>query len=107
MCAKENTNTVLDQNVASDPNVVSLMKLYKTRGYLTNEELLDTFSGEEYDSKKLAKITEYFTDNDVKIISIEDAESMSLAEESETNNNENDKKEDDADILQEDSKGDD
>ena len=107
MSAKENTNTVLDQNVASDPNVVSLMKLYKTRGYLTNEELLDTFSGEEYDSEKLAKITEYFTDNDVKIISIEDAESISLAEESETNNNESDKKEDDADILQEDSKGDD
>ena len=107
MSAKENTNTALDQNVASDPNVISLMKLYKTRGYLTNEELLDTFSGEEYDSEKLAKITEYFTDNDVKIISIEDAESISLAEESETNNNENDKKEDDADILQEDSKGDD
>ena len=107
MSAKENTNTALDQNVASDPNVVSLMKLYKTRGYLTNEELLDTFSGEEYDSEKLAKITEYFTDNDVKIISIEDAESISLAEESETNNNESDKKEDDADILQEDSKGDD
>lgn len=107
MSAKENTNTALDQNVASDPNVISLMKLYKTRGYLTNEELLDTFSGEEYDSEKLAKITEYFTDNDVKIISIEDAESISLAEESETNNNESDKKEDDADILQEDSKGDD
>ncbi len=107
MCAKENASTVLEQDVANDQNVASLMKLYRIRGYLTNEELLDTFSGEEYDSEKLAKITEYFADNDVKIISIEDAESMSVPEENSTNSEENDKKEDDTDILQEDSKGDD
>ncbi len=107
MCAKENANTALEQNVANDQNVALLMKLYKTRGYLTNEELLDTFSGEEYDSEKLAKITEYFDDNGVKIISIADAESMSLTEEDSSNSDENDKKEDSTEILQEDSKVDD
>ena len=107
MCAKGNNNIALEQNIENDQNLASLMKLYKARGYLTNEELLDTFSGEEYDSEKLAKITEYFTDNDVKIISIEDAESISLAEESDANSDKSDKKEDDTDILQEDSKGDD
>ena len=107
MCAKENVNKVLDYDVANDQNVASLMKSYKTRGYLTNEELLDTFSGEEYDSEKLAKITEYFADNDVKIISIEDAESIPLSEDENTNTDESSKKEDETDVLQEDSKGDD
>ena len=57
------------------------MKLYKKRGYLTNEEIIDTFPSSEYDSEKLAQISNYFSDNEVNIISIEDAESMSLDDE--------------------------
>ncbi|MDR1332854.1 MAG: RNA polymerase sigma factor RpoD [Holosporales bacterium] len=61
-----------EQHIVSDPNVITLMKSNKTKGYLTYEELNEVLPSSEYDSEKLDAIVSYFIDNDVKIISIED-----------------------------------
>ncbi len=74
-----NNNINVDETVIeNDPNVVSLMKLHKARGYITYEEINEVLSGKEYPSEKLAAIANYFQDNDVKIISIDEEKSIQL-----------------------------
>ncbi len=79
----KDSGSASEELIEKDPNVSSLMELYKSRGYLTNEEVLEALSGDEYTSDKLAEIASYFSDNDVKIIAIEDAESVALEKEQE------------------------
>ena len=108
MSVKKVVNNVTDDSlIANDPNVISLMKLYKSRGYLTYEELSDIFTGSEYDSEKLTEITNYLSDNDVKIISIEEAESMMLDKEAASDNPDTAEKKDEDDVLSEEVKSDD
>ena len=87
-----------DTLIATDPNVASLMKLNKARGYLTYEELNDMLPGSEYDSEKLSAVMSYFSDHDVKIISIEEAESILLDKEvvSDTSSQSEEKEDDEA-----------
>ncbi len=103
---KETENIIDEQLIANDPNVSSLMKLYKVRGYLTYEELNDILPSSEYDSDKLSSIMAYFNENDVKIINIEEAESLMLDNESQSNDTPLENKEEEAEIIDE-GKGDD
>ena len=86
--------------VEQDPNVASLMDLYRARGYLTNEDLLNTFNGEMYDTETLAKIASYFNENEVKIVETEDVEAMKL-EAADEGNSEVKSKDDEGEIAQE------
>ncbi|MDR1609618.1 MAG: RNA polymerase sigma factor RpoD [Holosporales bacterium] len=61
-----------DQLIASDPNIVALMKTHKAKGYLTYEEINDVLAGVEYNSERLDAIMTYFADNDVKMINMDD-----------------------------------
>ena len=74
---------------------------------MTYEELSDIFTGSEYDSEKLTEITNYLSDNDVKIISIEEAESMMLDKEAASDNPDTAEKKDEDDVLSEEVKSDD
>ena len=67
-----------DHGVSNDPNVASLVKISKSRGYLTYEELNDVLPASEYDSEKLSAIMSYFQDLDLKIINVEEEESLLL-----------------------------
>ena len=96
-----NLNTIDDQEIANDPNVVALMKSYKARGYVTDEELNDMLTGSEYGSDKLARITNYLSDNDVRVISIEEAESIMLDKEAESSVSERVEKKDEEEISDE------
>ncbi|MDR0695615.1 MAG: RNA polymerase sigma factor RpoD [Holosporales bacterium] len=66
------------QLAQQDPKVAALMKINRNKGYLTYEELNEMLPGAEYSSEKLSAVMAYFSDNDVKIISIEEEESMLL-----------------------------
>lgn len=103
---KETKNITDKQIVENDPNVSSLMKLYKVRGYLTYEELNDALPSAEYDSNKLSVIMAYFSENDVKIINIEEAESMMLDDEHQSDDDSLETKECETEIIEE-GKGDD
>jgi RNA polymerase primary sigma factor len=59
-----------------DPRVSALMKINRSKGYLTYEELNEMLPGSEYNAEKLSAIMAYLSDNDVKIISIEEEESI-------------------------------
>lgn len=108
MSVKKTGNNIADDRlIANDPNVISLMKLYKARGYLTYEELNDVFTGSEYDSEKLDEITNYLSDNDVKIISIEEAESLMLDKDAESEDSDNAEKKEDDDAISDEAKSDD
>ncbi|MDR2666780.1 MAG: RNA polymerase sigma factor RpoD [Holosporales bacterium] len=67
-----------DPLIANDPNVLALLKVNKNKGYLTYEELNEALPGADYDSAKLSAIMSYFSDNDIKVISIEEEESLLL-----------------------------
>jgi RNA polymerase primary sigma factor len=67
-----------DPLIVDDPNVLALLKVNKSKGYLTYEELNEALPGADYDSAKLSAIMSYFSDNDVKVISIEEEESLLL-----------------------------
>ena len=71
----------------NDANVADLLKVNKLKGYLTYEEINDALPAAQYDSEKLSSIMAYFTYLDIKIISIEEDESIFLdsAEESHAN----------------------
>ena len=98
-------NITEEQLIANDPNVSSLMKLYKVRGYLTYEELNDILPSSEYDSEKISDIMAYFNENDVKIVNIEEAESLMIDDEDQSNDDIEDK-DDETEIIDE-GKGDD
>lgn len=73
---KETENILTEKQIANDPNVSSLMRLFKNRGFLTYEELNEALPNAEYSSDAVSAIMAYLNDNDVKIISLEEAESM-------------------------------
>ncbi|MDR0942004.1 MAG: RNA polymerase sigma factor RpoD [Holosporales bacterium] len=95
-----------DQFIASDPNVSALMKLSKSKGYLTHEEINETLPDSEYDSDKLSAIMSYFTDNEVNIISIEE-ESILLESKDDSVEDHSLQVRDDIDVHSEESKNDD
>jgi RNA polymerase primary sigma factor len=66
------------QAAHQDPKVAALMKINRAKGYLTYEELNEMLPGSEYPAEKLTAVMTYLSDNDVKIIAIEDEESMLL-----------------------------
>ncbi|GHT88995.1 RNA polymerase sigma factor RpoD [Alphaproteobacteria bacterium] len=66
--------------VESDSNIASLLKINKTKGHLTYEELNDLLPSSEYDSSKLLDVMTYFSDLEVKIISVEEEDSLLLDE---------------------------
>lgn len=100
-------NIITEQEIANDSNVSSLMKLYKSRGYLTYEELNEALPTSEYDSDTISAIMGYFEDNDVKIINIEDAESFLLDGNSQSDNEEDAEDKDEESENLEEGKGDD
>ena len=91
----------------SDQNVGSLMKLFKARGYITYEEINETLSDKEYTPDKLQNIMNYFSDNDVKIISIDEESSILIDSTKETDSDIRDSDSKIEEESQEDSKGDD
>lgn len=74
------TEEIVTDNTAisSDPNVIGLIKLHATKGYLTYDELNDALPSTEYDSDKLSDVMSYLMDNDVNLISVEEEEAMLL-----------------------------
>jgi RNA polymerase primary sigma factor len=64
--------------IASDLNVMGLVKLGINKGYITYDELNDALPGPEYDSDALSEIVAYLIDSDVNIISVEEEEAMIL-----------------------------
>jgi RNA polymerase primary sigma factor len=84
MSVKDDEVLTKDKNeIALDPNVALLLKINKNKGYLTYEELNDILPSSEYDYEKLSEIMAYFSDLDIKIISIEEEGSLFLDEKSE------------------------
>jgi RNA polymerase primary sigma factor len=67
-----------EYQIASDPNVIGLVKLSIGKGYITYDELNDALPGAEYDSSALSEIISYLDDNDVNLISVEEEEAMML-----------------------------
>ncbi|MDR0640681.1 MAG: RNA polymerase sigma factor RpoD [Holosporales bacterium] len=74
----EDDLSIEEQLIADDPNVLALVKISKNRGYLTYEELNEMLPTAEYDSDKLSAVMAYLSDLDVKIISVEDEETLLL-----------------------------
>ncbi|MDR1234082.1 MAG: RNA polymerase sigma factor RpoD [Holosporales bacterium] len=74
----EDELSIDEQLIADDPNVLTLVKISKSRGYLTYEELNEMLPTAEYDSEKLSMVMTYLSDLDVKIISVEDEETLLL-----------------------------
>ncbi|MDR2074794.1 MAG: RNA polymerase sigma factor RpoD [Holosporales bacterium] len=75
---KKDDDRIEGLQIASDPNVIGLVKLGINKGYITHDELNDALPGSEYDSDALSEIVAYITDNDVNIISVEEEEAMIL-----------------------------
>lgn len=107
MGAKTDNDTSMNEyTIGNDPNVISLLKLQKARGYITEEEINDMLTGPEYDSDRMAEINNFLLDNDVKIISIEEAESLQMDKETSSATGQSEKKNDD-DIVSDEVKSDD
>ncbi|MDR1476329.1 MAG: RNA polymerase sigma factor RpoD [Holosporales bacterium] len=70
--------SVEEQFIAEDPNVLALVKIGRSRGYLTYEELNEMLPTSEYDSEKTSTIVSYLTDLDIKIVNIEEEEAILL-----------------------------
>ncbi len=106
MVGKKNDTTnhalvIEDSNIASDPNVIGLMKLNNSKGYLTYDELNDALPNSEYDSDKLSAVMSYLIDNDVNLISVEEEEALMLDPQNDENNPNNEDSEKDKDIVDE------
>ncbi|MDR0630760.1 MAG: RNA polymerase sigma factor RpoD [Holosporales bacterium] len=68
-----------DENwLSNDPNIIELLRIGRIRGYLTYEELNEMLPNSEYNSEKLSDIMSYFSDLEIKIISIEEKEALML-----------------------------
>lgn len=64
--------------IALDPNIIGLIKVHASKGYLTYDELNDTLPSSEYDSEKLSEVMSYLMENDINLISVEEEEAMLL-----------------------------
>ncbi|MDR2598526.1 MAG: RNA polymerase sigma factor RpoD [Holosporales bacterium] len=69
---------VEEQFIAEDPNVLALVKIGRSKGYLTYEELNDMLPTSSYDSDKTSAIVSYLSDLDIKIVNIEEEEAILL-----------------------------
>ncbi len=65
-------------DIINDPNVVSIMKTFASKGHITFDELNDAFPSSEYSSEVLEKIVAYLEDNNVDIITVEEEEALML-----------------------------
>ncbi len=64
------------ESVEDDPNVLQLIKLYRTRGYITNDELNETISADQYDPEQFGAVIQYLSELGVKILTTEEAEAF-------------------------------
>jgi RNA polymerase primary sigma factor len=64
--------SIEEQLVAEDPNVLSLVKIGRSRGYLTYEDLNELLPATDYDSVKISTVVSYLADLDIKIVNIEE-----------------------------------
>lgn len=74
--------------IETDPNVIQLLKISKNRGYLTSEEVNEKLPAEKYDNDHFEEIVTYLNNMEVKIVNMEDVDSLDL-EESEELDDEN------------------
>ncbi|MBQ9441203.1 MAG: RNA polymerase sigma factor RpoD [Alphaproteobacteria bacterium] len=66
--------------IETDPNVIHLLKLSKSKGYITSEELNDTLPAEQYDNDHFEEVVSYLNNMEVKIVNMEDIENLDLEE---------------------------
>ena len=64
------------ESVEDDPNVLQLIKLYRTRGYITNDELNETISADQYDPEQFGAVIQYLSELGAKILTTEEAEAF-------------------------------
>ena len=74
---KEQTHPAIE----TDPNVVQLLKISKSKGYLTSEEINDKLPSDKYDNDHFEEIITYLNNMDVKIVNLEDVDNLELDEE--------------------------
>ncbi len=83
----EKNHDVLDgtgkESIEEDQNVIQLLKLYKSRGYITTDELNEVISADQYDPEQFASVVQYFNELNVKILSPDEVDSF-LAEQEKT-----------------------
>ena len=71
--------------IETDPNVIQLLKISKNRGYLTSEEVNERLPAEKYDNDHFEEIVTYLNNMEVKIVNMEDVDSLDLEEDEELN----------------------
>ena len=64
--------------IETDPNVIQLLKLSKSRGYLTSEEINDKLPADQYDNDHFDEIVTYLNNMEVKIVNMEDIDSIDI-----------------------------
>ena len=67
-----------EQTITSDQNVVGLVKLGISKGYLTYDEINDALPSAEYDSDRLSSVMSHLIDSDINLISVEEEEAMMI-----------------------------
>ncbi|MBR1943974.1 MAG: RNA polymerase sigma factor RpoD [Alphaproteobacteria bacterium] len=83
--------------IETDPNVIQLLKISKSKGYLTSEEINEKLPSDKYDNDHFEEIISYFNNMQVKIVNIGDVDNLELDEAEEV---------DDDDSVEEDEDGD-
>lgn len=71
-------DNISEEMIASDPNVIGLIKLHAAKGYLTYDELNDALPSMDYDSDRLSEVMSYLMEHDINLISVEEEEAMLL-----------------------------
>ena len=64
--------------IETDPNVVQLLKMSKSKGYLTSEEINNKLPSDKYDNDHFEEIITYLNNMDVKIVNLEDIDNLEL-----------------------------
>ena len=67
-----------EQTITNDQNVVGLVKLGMSKGYLTYDEINDALPSAEYDSDRLSSVMSHLIDIDINLISVEEEEAMMI-----------------------------
>ena len=75
--------------IETDPNVVQLLKLSKSKGYLTSEEVNNKLPADQYDNDHFEEIVAYLNSMDVKIVNMEDIDNLDLEEDEEQEDDSN------------------
>ena len=65
-------------SIENDPNVIQLLKISKNRGYLTSEEINEKLPAEQYDNDHFDEIVTYLNNMEVKIVNMEDIDSIDI-----------------------------